>query len=320
MKACFLSCTLLGWAIALPITSAYSQILPSVSSDSPGITGRGVHSVKCPPSVLRVYLQVSAKGKTLEAALANLEKRRDAIKAQLPKLGGKADTIKFTALDKVDSSEQEQMMDTLRRQMGSDRVPKKLGAPKSVTVNTTFSADWPLSGDTPDKLLLEAEALRKKLIEADLAGVKAAEAEQTPEEREAAEEIQAMMRERYSGGEAQQKPGTPNLAFVGRLSDDKHEMAMAEAFKQAKANAQRIAKAAGASLGPLVRVSGMSDSFYANMMNRQRTEYSPYMRYAQYQQPWQPQIETDENELTSSNPDEIEFHVNVEAVFSLSAK
>jgi uncharacterized protein YggE len=299
----------------------FGQVPTESFGDTSGntITGRAVQTVKAQPSIVRVYLQISAKGKTLEAALENLKKRCETIRSQVAKLGGKAETVKFTGLDKTDSSDRKQMLETLRRQMGSDRLPKGLATPQSVTVNATFSADWPLSGDTPEKLLLESDQLKKKLTDADLAGVKADEAEQTPEEREAAEEMQAMMRERYSGGDAAQKPGTPTLVFVARLPDAKHDAALAEGFKKAQANAERMAKAAGVSLGPLVRVNGMSDNFVGNLMNRSRFEYGQsYNGYPN--QPWQPQIETEENEASSNTANEIEFHLGVEAVFSLNGK
>ena len=159
----------------------------------------------------------------------------------MAKLGGKAETIKFSSLDKADSSQQQQMMETMRRQMGGERVPKGLTTTQAVSVSSTFSAEWPLSGDTAEKLLLEAERLRKKLTDADLAGVKAAEAEQTPEEREVAEEMQAMLGQRYSG-EQQSKPGEPVLVFVARLTDAQRDAGLAAAFKQAHDHAQRLAK------------------------------------------------------------------------------
>ena len=118
--------TLLGAAAAMFCNSATAQIAPP-AAEAPlpnTVTGRHLQVIKCKPEVVRVYLQVTAKAKTLDAALENLKKRCDAIRAQVAKLGGKAETIKFSSLDKADSSQQQQMMETMRRQMGGDACPK----------------------------------------------------------------------------------------------------------------------------------------------------------------------------------------------------
>ena len=134
-----------------------------------------------------------------------------------------------------------------------------------------------------------------------------------------AEEMQAMLRERNSG-EQQSKPGEPVLVFVARLTDAQRDAGLAAAFKQAHDHAQRLAKAAGVSLGPLVHLNDVSDPSLAELVSRQRMEmYSPG-GFADSQQPWQPLIDAEENELTSRKPDEVEFRVGLEAVFAINSK
>ena len=126
-------------------------------------------------------------------------------------------------------------------------------------------------------------------------------------------------RERYSG-EQQSKPGEPVLVFVARLTDAQRDAGLAAAFKQAHDHAQRLAKAAGVSLGPLVHLNDVSDPSLAELVSRQRMEmYSPG-GFADSQQPWQPLIDAEENELTSRKPDEVEFRVGLEAVFAINSK
>lgn len=277
------------------------------------VQGQGSQVVKRMPDTIRVYLQVSAKGKTLEDALANLKKRTESIREQTPKLGGDANSVKFTPPDKSDSSQQQQMMDQLRRQMGNERVPKGLAAPTSVTVNTMFSADWPVTAEGVEKLLIDGEKLQKKILDADLSGVKADEKQATPEEREMAEEMETMMRNQYGGNTNMPKPGAPNLSFIAKLPEADRDAAVAEAFKKAHADAERLAKAAGLKLGKLQHVSSMTQagaSSAAMLAMQYRQAYDPFSRYGGGNE-WRPQTETEENESSAATPAEVEFRFMV---------
>jgi uncharacterized protein YggE len=297
--------------VAAVCSTSYGQY--GMPSGAGVVQGSGNHVVKRMPDTVRVYLQVSAKGKTLEEALGNLKKRTDAIREQVPKLGGKADTVKFSPPDKTDSSQQQQMIETLRRQMGNERVPKGLATPTSVTVNSMLTADWPLTADSAEKLLMEADKLQKKIVDADLAGVKAAEKEMSAEEREMAEEMQTMVRDRFGGNDNMPKPGTPNLSYVARLSEADRDAAMAEAFKKARASAERLAKAAGIRLGSLAHVTGMSNNSQSNtramIMQAYRQQYNPYQSY-DYSESMADSTEHPD-ESSSNSPGEVSFNFNV---------
>ena len=89
---------------------------------------------------------------------------------------------------------------------------------------------------------------------------------------------------------------------------------------ETQAQADRLAKAAGVSLGPLVHLNDVSDESLADVINRQRMEMYSAANYADSQQPWQPQFEAEENEMASRKPDELEFRIGVVAAFALDAK
>lgn len=296
-------------ALAIAIGALSSACYGQLEGGAGVVQGRGNHVVKRMPDTVRVFLQVSARGKTLEEALTNLKTRTDSIREQTGKLGGKADTVKFTPPDKTDSTQQQQMLEQLRRQMGGENVPKGLAGPTSVTVNTMFSADWPIAADDAHKLLIEADKLQKKIADADLAGIKADEKRQTPAEREMAEEMATMMQNQYGGNVNMPKPGAPTLTYIAQLNDADHDAATAEAFKKARADAERLAKAAGVGLGKLAHVSSMANHSQGNgaaIAMSYRQMYSPYAQMTGYSMP-ETSTSTDEKESSSNTPAEVEF-------------
>jgi uncharacterized protein YggE len=296
-------------ALAIAIGALSSVCYGQLEGGAGVVQGRGNHVVKRMPDTVRVFLQVSAKGKTLEEALANLKTRTDGIREQTAKLGGKADTVKFSPPDKTDSTQQQQVLEQLRRQMGGENVPKGLAGPTGITVNSMFSADWPIAADDPHKLLIEADKLQKKIADTDLAGIKADEKRQTPEEREMAEEMETMMQSQFGGNANIPKPGTPTLTYVAKLSDADRDGAMAEGFKKARADAERLAKAAGIGLGKLAHVSSMANHSQGNgaaMAMAYRQMYSPYAQMASYPT-GDGNASSDENESSSATPAEVEF-------------
>jgi uncharacterized protein YggE len=309
-------------ALAIAVGVLSSVCYGQLEGGAGVVQGRGNYVVKRMPETVRLYLQVSAKGKTLEEALANLKTRTDNIREQTAKLGGKADTVKFTPPDKTDATQQQQMLEQLRRQMGGDNVPKGLVAPTSVTVNTMFSADWPISAADPHKLLIEADKLQKKIADADLAGIKADEKRQTPEEREMAEEMETMMKNQYGGNANIPQPGTPTLTYVAKLSEADHDAAMAEGFKKARADAERLAKAAGVGLGKLAHVSSMTNHSQGNgaaVAMSYRQMYNPYAQYSGFPDTAS-MTSGDESESSSNTPAEVEFRFVVSVGYDAAGK
>jgi hypothetical protein len=229
-------------------------LLPTTNA----ICGVGEAVVAQQPAALRMYVELSGKGKTLEEALAKLKDRREAALVQLQTLGAKKESVWVgtPTLSNVQSAQKSRMEQMIRqRLLGRGRnVPKGLEVPQSVAASALLTAEWPLPAADPEKLLLASEALRKKIKDADLAGAKDAE-KPSPEEQEMAEEMAEMM---GSSGEEQVRFGEPYFVYVGRFSPQDRDKAMAEAFQKAKAQASRLAQAAGVRLGPLLGLSGDS--------------------------------------------------------------
>ena len=136
-----------------------------------------------------------------------------------------------------------------------------------------LTAQWPLAGNTTEKLLLAADAVREKIKAADLAGGKETP-KLSPEEQELAEEMAAQASPNPGGDEEQVKPGEPRFLFVTRLSPQDRQAALADAFAKAKLQAAELAKAAGAGLGPLTGISGEAGGSTGG--------FNPYQRYNNY--------------------------------------
>ena len=156
-----------------------------------------------------MYLQLTGKGKTLEEALAALKERREAVAAQLEKLGVDKSALVFTppGVDDSAGAQQRRMEAMIAQRMGG-RGAKKGAKPVKppVAVTTMLTAHWPLAGDTTEKLLLAADAVREKIKAADLAGGKEAP-KLSPEEQEVAEEMAAQTSPNTGGDEEQVEAG-----------------------------------------------------------------------------------------------------------------
>jgi hypothetical protein len=283
------------------------------------ISGAGTVTLQRPPSALRMYVEVFARGKTLEEALAKLKDRKEAARMQIEGLRGDPKSIEFDAprLSNLKSEQKRRMESMIIERMRSTgrKVPKALQRPKSVTVSATLTAEWPLETESPEACLLAAHSLQEKIKAANLAGQDDAE-ELSPEEEEMAEEMAEMGP--YSG-EEEIKPGTPHFVYVARITDRDRDRAMAEAFGKAHANAARLARAAGARLGPLVGLSGRGGGSDEESMYYD----SPYgYQYQEYVQRLMgrrrhSRVTEEKNETVGSNPGSLEFAFSVNAVFSL---
>ncbi|MHC4398167.1 MAG: SIMPL domain-containing protein [Planctomycetota bacterium] len=220
------------------------------------ITGTGTATLERAPGAVRVHVEIFGRGKTLEEALVSLKDRREAARMQLESLGADRGSVNFgpPSLSNPETEQKRRFEAMVMQRMRATgrKTPKGLQVPKSFTVSSRLSADWPLAAESPEKLLLATHSLTEKIKAADLARAKKAKA-LSPEEEELAEEMAEMMSSR---GEEQIEPGTPVFSYVARITDQDRDKAMAEAFQKAKANAERLARAARTGLGPLVGVSG----------------------------------------------------------------
>ena len=218
------------------------------------VSASGSAEVKRPAEMLRVQVELLAKGKDPKEAMARLKERREAARAQLAALGAPADAIEIDEAtlggDKGERQQQmEQMMARLQARGGPTASKPKQAVP--VIVTAALKVDLPLKAADSDALLTAATALQDRIRAADLGGLKDAE-KPSPQEEELLEEMG--VRGGVNPGEP--KRGEPMFLFVCRIPAAERDRATAEAFQRAKREAGRLAKAAGADLGSLARIGG----------------------------------------------------------------
>jgi len=295
---------------ASPVVSlAQAQAPPP----GPGVVSSvGNETVKLKPDELRLTVQLSEKGATLKEVLAKLKTRCDAAKLQVSQLAATKESIVVSEPTlAADMSEQERQMRQMMAMRGArgGRVPKALETPKVVTLSASLTASWPLTGKTAEEVLFFSHELQTKIEAADLAGLNEKK-QLTPEEEELAAEAQEFG---GFGATGEETPGQPQFFFVGRITDQRRDQATQAAFGKAKAQAQRLATAAGAELGGLASLSSHQS---------QDTDDSPYANYAAaIQMMRQAQFaggqSNDQEEAVSATPGEVSVQVLVQTTFSL---
>ena len=316
-------------ALAMLITTALShealwaQFYPGIRDyPAPGAAGQqtisatGTATVKRKPTVLRMYLELAAKGSNLDEALKKMKDRRESARAQLETLKADKDAITFgdPSLSSAASPRQRQIEVMLMARMQSrGKKPAKTSIASSVTVRAMLTAQWSLEAETPEQMLVLAQSLQEKVKAADLAGIKDAE-KLSPEEEELADEASQMMDQ---SGEQRTPAGQPYFMFIARLSQADREKLLGEAFAKAKTQAADLAKAADVELGPLTGISGQCGGQH----NLGDEEYNPFnnsssVRRILAQQTAEGADET-RYEAMSNDPAAVSFYGSVQANFRL---
>lgn len=316
----YLAGLLAGMLFLVANSAAQAQAVRTADSGVAHVSASGRVHLQRVPTHLRMYLQVSGRGKTLEEALAALKERREIVSAQLDKLGADKTSIVFTppSTDDTAVAQQKRMEMMIVQRLGNRGAKKGTKTVKPpVSMVSMLTVQWPLSGDSPEKLLLAADDLCEKIKAADLGGSKEA-VKLSPEEQEVAEEMAAEIA-RNSGSEQEvMKPNEPHFVFVSRLSAADRQQALADAFAKAKAQAAELAKAAEAELGSLISIDGGGVGGY-------RGAYSPYSNYQRneevvyYQQAaaMAGPAEDQRDESLAPKPDSASFDFAVNATFAL---
>jgi hypothetical protein len=287
------------------------------------VSAVGTATLERRPAALRVHIEVIAKGRSLEDALANLKDLREAARVQFDALGAVKESVSFgePSLSNVESAQRKQFEMMVRQRMTArgKQLPKGLQVPKSFAVSSRLAAEWPLESQTTEELLLESEALKEKIKVADLAGTKQAK-ELSPEEQELAEEMAEMMAEH---GEEPVPVGEPLFTYVARITEAERDQAMADAFRKAKAQAERLAGAAGVKLGPLVALSGSGGGSSAMA---DPDMYGMYGGYDYHRQQYFQQLiasggatddDESQNQAVGTEPGGLKFTFMVNAMFAI---
>jgi uncharacterized protein YggE len=283
------------------------------------VSGNGEAKVKQSPTLLRMYLQLVGRGKTLEEALTALKDRREAAVAKLETLKGKASSVTFSApaLNADSNSQRRRMELMVAQRMGrGKKAPKPVKPP--VIVTTMLTADWPLEAGASEKLLLAAGTLRQQVKDADLGGTKESD-KLSPEEQEMAEEMadQSNLAVAYGPETEQADPGQPQMLFVAKLADKDRQAATVEAFTKAKAQAAELAKAAGMHLGRLTSLGGGGAGGTMDWNQTDPYGNGVYTQYMQRMMSTGRMPGAQRDEAVAPAPDALEFDFTVTATFAL---
>ncbi len=212
------------------------------------ISGTGTVSIKRPPDLLRMQVQVAVQGKDVKEAVARLKVRRDVVKAKLVELGANKDSLvlgdaRASAEDQSRRRQMEMMVRERMRQQGRRAAKKEETKPVSLTAD--IKAEWSLPAGNAEQLLIAAFEIQQKTT-AELAKLRASE-ETSAEDEELAEEMQQNM----GFDDGQPKPGEPSFVFVARVSKEELAKSLASAYQKAKEQATQLSQVAGVKLGAL---------------------------------------------------------------------
>ena len=123
-----------------------------------------------------------------------------------------------------------------------------------------------------------------------------------------------------SYGNEAPKPGEPIFMFVSRIPEAERDKAVAEAFQKAKAQASKLAKAAGTELGALKSLSSTSTSGNANNNYQYNARAWRAMQMAGLGQSDDDEANENAAEALGAEPGPVKVHVTVMAAFDLGPK
>jgi hypothetical protein len=268
------------------------------------VSGTGHVSIKRQPQVLRLRLSLSADGKDVNEAIANLKAVETDAGKKLADLAATASSIEFgpAQVPAVPDARQQYMQRIMAQQQGRTKPP--VVAP-AVTLTCTVTAEWPLKDVAQDQLLATGLALQDKIKSS---GLGARAKKLSAEQQELAEEAAAAVME---GGTT--NPNEPAFTYVAKVSDDDRAAALADAYKKATANAAQLAKAADIQLGELRQLSRTLGGPAEN-----ENPQDAYMRLMMRQAgAADSSVENTGEEATASSPGPVELDVTVTAFFDV---
>lgn len=233
-------------AVVLFAPSTESRAEPSAAT----VSGTGNIEIKRQPETLRVQIEVMARGKSLKESFEKLKARREEVREALIKLGARKEGVTFGDPGTADdASGRQNDVDRLIRDRNRALGKEAKKTEAAVIVAGFVRADFPLTGGALDEFIVASRELQDKIKAADLGGLKE-KGKLTPEEQEALEEAVGRPRRGDEGDR-----GEPVFLFVSKVSEEDRAKALADAFARAKRDAERLAKAAGAELGGLHKLT-----------------------------------------------------------------
>lgn len=258
---------LAGMLLTLVTATADAQV--ELAGRRAMVTATGSATIELSPERLRVKFRSHGEGATIKEAFAALRKQADKDKAFLRSLEANPESIR-TGLPRVQSAneaaQQKQMLDMLMRDGGVlggggffqvaeaiEVAPAgkadKDGLRKVVTT-AEISAEWPLKSQGVEELWILREELSDKLTQRDIGSflrINGLTAEQL-------ETIGGQLTENMMDMGFEKAYAGAQFSFIAAIPKQRRQLAMKQAFRNAKQNAEEIAASAGRTLGPLLTV------------------------------------------------------------------
>ena len=259
---------LAGMLLTLVTTTASSQV--ELAGRRAMVTATGSATIELSPERLRVKFRSHGEGATIKDAFAALRKQSDKDKAFLRSLEADPESIR-TGLPKLhlasEVSQHKQMLDMLMRDGGVlgggglfqvaeavEAAPAGEAARdelRKFVTSAEISAEWPLKTQGIEELWFLREGISEKLKLRDAGGflrINGLTAEQL-------DSIEGQLEENMMGMGLEQVYAGAQFRFVAAIPKQRRQLAMKQAFRNAKQNAEEIATSAGRALGPLLTVA-----------------------------------------------------------------
>lgn len=281
--------------------------------ESTGIIGTGSVLIERVPTVMRLQMMIEGQGKNVKEALSSLKAKEASAREKLQKLGVAEGGVKFTDAQPAEVNPQLQMQRMIQMRMGNAQRPAK-NQPVVVTLSSILTAEWSLSGKQGDDLLVDSQDIADKVKAADLSGG-TSDKQLTPEQQEIVEENQGAV-----ANDGQPNPRDPSFSYVCKISDQDCDTARAAAYKKAREDAQRLAKAAGVELGSIRQIGGTAASAPAgdrsDLYSGMNPQLAMYYQMMQQQQQQPPAAPADAQEAIGTQPGKVGYRVTVYVSFA----
>jgi uncharacterized protein YggE len=243
----------LAMAALLMDTPAFAG--PQQSWDSVVVvTGTAV--LQRQPDLLRVQVDLLAKGKDLKGALAKLKTRQEAARTRLATLTPIQGSVEIgDPVLSTGKSDRQRLLEILQRRGRVKKPAAPAREPAAVIVSAPFKADLPLGASNAEDLLIRATELQDHIRDWDLGGLKELQPPALPDEDPADDDPSEV------------KFGEVSFRFVRKISSEEQAKVLAEAFQNARGEAVRLARAAGTELDTL--------RYLQHQVNSEGEEVSP---------------------------------------------
>jgi hypothetical protein len=307
----------LGWLTM----AALGPGLRAQPSGSGVVTGQGHVDLKKQPQIMRVYVEVLAKGKNLRESLDKLREQKQTARRYFESFGAAPESIKCgdptIETEKNDARLQHMMMIQAMRMQGPGPGNKngvKAKEAPSILVACSLGAEFPIKAGSPEEVLLACHALEEKIKAVDPGGTKGLK-QASAQDEELAQEQAAV----FQNPDDSSKPGEPLFTYVYRVSQEERAKAMAQAFAQARSDAALLAHATGAELGRLAQVADNSSADLPDEESMIMRGGQPYFfdRRTGMVRFYDQGEARHGHEAMSRQPNKVRLHISVSASFDL---